>query len=104
MAEQGRADRPREKRDPKRRQRGERGRGRIGRREEQPRKDEHRGGGVDIEIEELDSRANQAGEEDLARRVDRCVGLDACLTKSNHRYSREYANKFFCLFASLSCR
>ena len=42
-------------------------------------KDDHRGGGVDVEVEELDRRADQAGKQHLARRVDglgsgRCRG------------------------------
>ena len=59
------------------RERGERrqrGRRRIGRRKEQPRKHEHRGRGVDVEVEELDRRADQTREQDLARRVDRGAG------------------------------
>ena len=35
------------------------------------RKHQHRRGGVDVEVEELDGRADQAGEQHLARRVDR---------------------------------
>ena len=53
----------------KRRQRRERGGRRIGRRKEQPGKDEHRRGRVDVEIEELDRRADQAGKQHLPRRV-----------------------------------
>ena len=69
MAEQHRADRPRDEGDRKRRQRGERGRGRVGGREEQPGKDEHGGGGVDVKVEELDRGPDQAGEQDLAGRI-----------------------------------
>src|SRR5204863_218329 len=70
MAEQRRSDRPREKRNRKCRQRGERGRGRIRGREKQPWKHEHRRGRVNVEIEEFDRRADQAGEQHLARTVD----------------------------------
>ena len=48
-----------------------RGGGRVGRREEQAGKDEHRRGRVNVEIEKLDGRADQAGEEHLAGRVER---------------------------------
>ncbi len=47
--------------------------GRIGRWKEQAGKHEHRRSRVNIEIEELDGRADQAGEQHLARRVDRLV-------------------------------
>ena len=47
---------------------------RIGLREEQRRKDQHRGGGVNVEVEELDRRADQAGEQDLCRAVDQFWG------------------------------
>ena len=40
---------------------------------EQPGEDEHRGGRVDVEVEELDRRADQAGEQHLARPVHRLV-------------------------------
>ena len=39
-------------------------------RERRARENQHRGGGVDVEIEELDRGADEAGEEDLPRRVD----------------------------------
>jgi hypothetical protein len=38
---------------------------------------EHRRGRVDVEIEELDRGADQAGEHGLPRAVDRFVGRDA---------------------------
>ena len=71
VTEERRTDGPREERDPKRRQRGERGGGRVGRGKKQPGKDQHRRRRVDIEVEELDGGANQAGEQHLARPVNR---------------------------------
>ena len=47
----------------------------VGGREEQPRKHQHRRGGVDVEVEELDGGADQAGEQHLLRRVDRFGGI-----------------------------
>ena len=71
VAEERRADRPRDEGDRERRQRGERGGRRIRRRKEQARKDEHRRRGVDVEVEELDRGADQAGEQHLSGTVDR---------------------------------
>ena len=70
VAEQRRADRPGEERDREGRQRRERRRRGIGGRKEQPREDEHRRGRVDVEVEELDRRADQAGEQHLPRGID----------------------------------
>ena len=53
------------KRNRKRRERGERGGGRIGRGEKQFGEDQHRRGRVDIEVEKLDGRADQAGKQHL---------------------------------------
>ncbi len=36
----------------------------------QVRKDQHGGRGVDVKVEEFDGRADQAGKENLGRRVD----------------------------------
>ena len=77
MAEQRGADRPRDERDGERRQRGQRRGGRIGLREEQRREDEHGRGRVDVEVEELDRGADQAGEQHLSRAVDRFCGRGA---------------------------
>ena len=38
---------------------------RVGGGEKERGKDQHRGGGIDVEVEELDGRADQAGEEHL---------------------------------------
>jgi len=38
-------------------------------REEQVREHQHRGGGVDVEVEELDGSADQAGQQDTAGRI-----------------------------------
>ena len=70
MPEERGADRAREERDGERRQRLKRRRRRVGCREEQPGKDEYRGRRVNIEVEELDGRADQAREEHLARRIE----------------------------------
>ena len=43
----------------------------ISRREEEAGKNENGGGGEDVEIEELNGGADEAGDEDLGRRVDR---------------------------------
>ncbi len=74
VAEERGADRPRQKRDAKGGERGERGGGRVGRRKEQPGKNEHCRGRVNVEIEELDGGADEAGEQHLARRIDRRMG------------------------------
>ncbi len=63
MAEHGRADRPCEECERERRERLQGRRCGIARREEQLRKHEHRGGRVDVEIEEFDRRAGEAGRE-----------------------------------------
>ena len=78
VTEQRRADRAGEERDRERGERCQRRRGRIRLRKEQARKDQHRGGRVDVEIEELDRGADQAREQHLRRSVDRaaCGCLD----------------------------
>src|SRR5262245_18996266 len=68
MAEHRRADRSREKRERERRERLQRRRGGIAGREEQLRKHEHGGRAVDVEIEELDRRTDQAREKHAPRR------------------------------------
>jgi hypothetical protein len=45
------------------------GRGRVPGREEQLREHQHRGGGVDVEVEEFDGGADQACEQDGRRLV-----------------------------------
>ena len=80
MPEQSRPDGPREECQRKGRERLQHGRGRIAFGKEQPGKHQHRGRGVNIEIEELDGRADQARKQDAARlrragpgyRVEQC--------------------------------
>ena len=79
VAEERRADRPREEGDAKRRERGERGGGRVGRGKEQLGKYEHRRGRVDVEVEELDGGADEAGEQHLAGAVHGQAGAGAIL-------------------------
>ena len=43
--------------------------GRIGRGKEETRKHQHRRRGVDVEVEELDARADETGQEHLRRTV-----------------------------------
>jgi hypothetical protein len=79
VTEQGRANGAGHERNRERCERRECGRRGIGSWKEQPRKDDHRGSRVDVKVEELDRRADQAGKEHLARRVDglgsgRCRG------------------------------
>ena len=71
VAKERRADRTGHECDREGRERGEGGRSGIGRREEQPRKDEDGGGRVNVEVEELDGRADKAREQDLSGGVDR---------------------------------
>ena len=68
VAEQRRAQRPGEERQGEGGQRLQGRGGRLRSREEQLREHQHRGGGVDVEIEELDGGADQAGEQDPAGR------------------------------------
>ena len=63
VAEQRGADRPRDERDRERRERLQRRGRRVAGREEQLREHEHGGRAVDVEIEELDRRADQAREQ-----------------------------------------
>src|SRR6185436_4574081 len=58
------------KRDAEGGKRGERGRRGIGGRKEQGGKDEHRRGAVDVEVEKLDRRPDEARKQDLRRSVD----------------------------------
>ena len=74
VAEERRPDRPRQECDPEGGERRERGRRRVRRRKEQAGKDEHRGGRVDVEVEELDGRADEAGKQHLSRPVCRPDG------------------------------
>ena len=69
VAEHDGPDRPRDERDRECRERCERGGGGVRRRKKQPWKHEHRGRRVDVEIEELDGRADQARKQHLTRRV-----------------------------------
>ena len=46
----------------------------VPRREEEVREDEDRSGGVDVEVVELDRRADQAGEDDPRLRIGRGLG------------------------------
>ena len=61
----------------------------IGCREKQPRKDQHRCGRVNVEVEEFDRRADQAREQDLARRIE---GLGRRLHAG--KFTRERAARF----------
>ena len=79
MAEERGSDRAGQERDSERRERGQCGRRRIRRRKEQARKHEHGRRRVDVEIEELDRRADQAGKEHLVRSVDGRPIFRACL-------------------------
>ncbi len=89
VAEERRADGTGHERDRERGERGERGRGGIGRGKEQLRKDDDRGGRVDVEVEELDRGADEAGEEYLTRCVDGLGRvLDAALTAAHHASDR----------------
>jgi hypothetical protein len=69
VAEQRRPDRPREERQREGRERlqGRGGRIRLGK--EQRREHQHGGCRVDVEIEELDGRADQTGEQNAPRRL-----------------------------------
>jgi hypothetical protein len=67
VPEQRGAHGPREERERKRGERLQRRRGRVRRRKEQLRKHQDRGGGVDVEVEELDGGADQAREEHAPR-------------------------------------
>ena len=80
VAEEGGADGPGEEGDGEGGERGEGGGGGVGRGEEQLREDEHGGGGVDVEVEEFDGGADEAGEEDLRGRVEAWRG--ACVMES----------------------
>src|ERR1041384_2981618 len=71
MAEERRADRTREKRQREGRERLQGRGGRIARREEQPREHQDGGRGVDVKIEELDRRADQARQQHTPRGVAR---------------------------------
>ena len=75
MSEECRANRSRQKCDTKGGERFQSGRGGVGSGKEQPGKNQHRGGSVNVEIEELDRGADQAGKKDLARRIDWPNGL-----------------------------
>jgi hypothetical protein len=66
MTKQRRTDGACHERDGKRGQRSQNARGRVGRREKQPWEHQDGSRGVDIEVEELDGRTNQAREKDLA--------------------------------------
>jgi len=70
VAEERGSDGSCQKGDAKGCQGGERGGGGIGRRKEEAGKDQHGGGGVDVEVEELDGGADEAGEEDLVWGID----------------------------------
>src|SRR6185437_6947665 len=70
MAEEGRTDGASKERDAKSGQGVEARRSGISRREEEAGKDENRRGGEDVEIEELDGGADEAGDEHLGRGID----------------------------------
>ena len=70
VAEERRADGPRQEGDAEGGERGEAGGGRIRCGKEERGKDEDGGRSVDVEVEELDGGADEAGEQDLQRSVD----------------------------------
>ena len=70
MAEERRTKRSREKCNRKRRQRSKRGRCWIRSGKEQPGKDEHGSGRIDVEIKKLDRGPNKTRKKHLRRRVD----------------------------------
>jgi hypothetical protein len=74
VAEQCRPDRSRQKRDRERRQRSQCRGNRIGRRKEQSREHEHGRGGIDVEVEELDGRADEACKQHLSGAVHDFIG------------------------------
>jgi hypothetical protein len=75
VAEEGGTDGTGEERDAEGGKGGEAGGGGIGCRKEERREDEDGGGSEDVEVEELDGGADEAGEEDLGWGVDAgCCG------------------------------
>ena len=86
MPEDHGTDRSREKGDTEGGQGGQRRGGGVRRREEQAWEHQHRRRGEDIEIEELDRGADQAGQEHLPRRVDRTLRSFCCRHRFDHLF------------------
>ena len=79
VAEQRRADRARDKGDGEGGQRLQRRGGRVALWEEDMWKHDHRGGGIDVEVEELDGGTDQRGDDDFPAEF---TGVDASSASS----------------------